>query len=162
MSIPVPDPVVTVVEPDTESKRRERREERLDSTQSQQELLDDIYRYRGQLADTIDELHTRLSPKYHIDQLKETWTQAGNDALSILKNEGSPADETRKKNAESIIKAGGAVAGLLSLHGLRKLMKRASLRRSMRQAVAKGAPNEKIELIGTVEAVEEVEPEAAA
>ncbi|MCL1801934.1 MAG: hypothetical protein FWG25_11340 [Promicromonosporaceae bacterium] len=154
MSIPVPDPVITVVEPDTDRRRAEKREERLDATQTQQELLDDIYRYRGQLADNIDELHTRISPKYHIDQLKETWTQAGNDALSILKNEGSPADETRKKNAESIIKGGSAVAGLITLHGLRKLLKRASLRRSMRQAVAKGAPNEKIELIGTLEAVE--------
>ena len=161
MSIPVPDPVITVVEPDTERRRLEKREKSLDSTQTQQELLDDIYRYRGQLADNIDELHTRISPKYHIDQLKETWTLAGNDALSILKNEGSPADETRKKNAESIIKGGGAIAGLLTLHGLRKLMRRASLNRSMRVAVSRGAPSEKIELIGTVEAVETDTPEEA-
>ena len=154
MSIPNPDPIVTVVEPDTEPKRREKRDERLDATQTQQELLDDINRYRGQLADTIDELHTRLSPKYHLDQLKETWSQAGNDALKILKNEGSPADETRKKNAESIIKGGSAILGLAALHGFRKLIRRAGMRHSMRLAVTRGAPDERIELLGTVEEME--------
>ena len=155
MSIPNPDPIVTVVEPDTEPKRRGRREAKLDATQTQQELLDDINRYRGQLADNLDELHTRLSPKYHLDELKETWKQAGDDALSILKNEGTPADETRKKNAEALIKGGGVIAGLVTLHGLRKGLKHLSLRHTMRRAVTTGAPHERIELEGLVEELDD-------
>jgi len=117
-------------------------------------LLDDVARYRSALVGTIDELHTRLSPKYQIDQLKGTWTQAGADALSILKNDGAPVDETRKKKAETILKAGGALAGLLGLHGLRKACKAAKTRRSVRKAVAKGLPREHVELMGVVEPVE--------
>lgn len=67
-------------------------------------LLDDVARYRSALVGTIDELHTRLSPKYQIDQLKGTWTQAGVDALSILKNDGAPVDETRKRKPKPFSK----------------------------------------------------------
>lgn len=116
-------------------------------------LLDDIQRYRGALVGTIDELHTRLSPKYQIDQLKSTWTQAGTDALSILKNEGSPVDETRKKKAEAILKGGGALGGLFALNTLRKLAKRAKSNHRMRKAVEKGMPDEHLKLIGVIEGV---------
>jgi len=121
---------------------------------TEQDLLDDIARYRGQLVNTIDELHTRLSPKYQIDQLKSNLALAGTDALSILKNEGSPVDETRKKRAESILKAGGAISGLMALHGLRKLAAKARTRHSVRKAVSKGLPKEHLEIVGVVEGVE--------
>jgi hypothetical protein len=114
-------------------------------------LLDDVARYRSALVATIDELHTRLSPKYQVDQLKSSLAQAGTDALSILKNEGGPVDETRKKKAETILKGGGALAGLVGLHSLRKLAKRAKLRRNMRRAISKGMPQEHVELVGVIE-----------
>jgi len=118
---------------------------------SERALLDDVARYRSALVGTIDELHTRLSPKYQVDQLKSTWMQAGTDALSILKNEGGPVDETRKKKAETILKAGGALSGLIGLRVLRKLAKNAKERRTVRKAVAKGLPAEHVELVGVVE-----------
>ena len=121
---------------------------------SERALLDDVARHRAALVGTIDELHTRLSPKYQIDQLKSTWTQAGTDALSILKNEGGPVDEERKKKAEAILKGGGALAGLVGLHSLRKLCKKAKTARTVRKAVAKGMPPEHVELVGLVEPVE--------
>ena len=121
---------------------------------TERDLLDDVARHRAALVGTIDELHTRLSPKYQIDQLKSTWTQAGTDALAILKNEGSPVDETRKKKAEGIIKAGGALSGLVALGSLRKVCKRAKIRRTVRKAVNQGMPKEHLDIVGVVEGVE--------
>lgn len=151
MSIPTPDPLVTTVVPDIESKRLEKREKRSDASQSQQELLDDIYRYRGQLSDTIDQLHTRLSPKYHINELKESLHFAQTDALGILKGEGKPVDETRAKNAETLIKGGGAVASLLTLHTLRKALKAHGENRRIKRAVRRGEARERFEVHGLVE-----------
>jgi sensor c-di-GMP phosphodiesterase-like protein len=151
VSIPTSDPIVTVVTPDNVPARIEKRTAKLNEAETEQALLDDIYRYRGRLADSIDELHTRLSPKYQIGQLKETVSQAGNDVLGILKNQGAPVDETRKKHAEGILKGGGVVGGLMALHTLRKLLKWGSTRHNMKEAVAKGMPDQKIELLGVLE-----------
>jgi len=151
VSIPTPDPIITVVEPDLESKRQEKREAKLDADQSQRELLEDIYRYRGQLSDTIDQLHTRLSPKWHIDQIKETLQLAGTDALAIVKGEGKPVDESRAKNAENIVKGGGAIASLLALRTLRKVAKAAHRSHEIKRAVRRGEAREKFEIHGLVE-----------
>jgi len=151
VSIPTPDPIVTTVLPDTESKRAEKREAHLDASQSQQEILDDIYRYRGQLQDSIDQLHTRLSPKYHIDQLKDEFKLAGTDALAIVKGEGKPVDESRAKNAEALVKAGGGLASLIAFRTLRKFAKEQRLHREIRRAVRRGEAREKFEIHGLVE-----------
>ena len=151
MSIPTPDPIVTTVLPDDESRRKLKREEHANATQSQRELLDDIYRYRGQLSDTLDELHTRLSPKYHLDLLKDEFKLAGKDALGIVKGEGKPVDESRAKHADSLVKGGSAVAGLLALRTLRKAIKSHRLHQSIRRAVRQEESHEKFEIHGLVE-----------
>jgi hypothetical protein len=151
VSIPIPDPIVTRVIPDTESKRAGRRSTHANADQSQQEILDDIYRYRGQLADTLDQLHTRLSPKYHIDQLKDDFKTAGLDALGIVKGEGKPVDESRAKNADKLVKGGSILGGLLALRTLRKAIKGHHLKNEIRQAIRKEEAHEKFEIHGLIE-----------
>lgn len=162
-TVPVVEDVLVPAKPEYDLTRKHKEHQRgghkndLAVVATERALLDDVERYRTALVGTIDELHTRLSPKYQLDQLKSTWVQAGTDALGILKNEGSPVDETRKKKAETILKAGGGIVGLLGLHGLRKLIKRARLNRSVRHAVTKGIPQEHVELVGVVESLEQPE-----
>ena len=154
MSIPTPDPIVTTVVPDRESRRNLKREDKFDADQTQREILDDIYRYRGQLADTIDELHTRLDPKYHIEQIKEEAKLAGKDALGIIKGEGKPVDETRAKNAENLVKGGSAVAGFIGLRMIRKGMKSHQQNRKLKRALAKVESRERFEVSGLMEEAE--------
>jgi hypothetical protein len=151
VTIPTPDPIVTVVEPDRDSRRVERRENRIDADQSQQELLDQINQYRGKLADTIDELHTRLSPKWHLDQLKEEVTTAGKDALAIVKGDGKPVDETRAKNADNLIKGASALAGLWTLSALRRGIKSHRTNRKLKRTMQKIEDHERFKVTGVVE-----------
>jgi hypothetical protein len=150
----VADPLVTaVVADDQPAIHKGKHSKSSNVEQTKLALVSDIERHRARLAVNVDELHTRLSPKYQAGQLKHTLTQAGTDAISILKSQGAPVDETRKKNAEIVMKAGGALGGLVGLHLLRKAAKRARLRRTVKHAVETATPDETIELVGVVEGV---------
>ena len=159
MSITVPDRVVTRVIPDKPAKlhiggghhNSAKAIGHANEEQTKQELLDDIMRYRGELADTIDQLHTRLNPKYHIDLLKDEFKTAGLDALGIFKGEGKPVDETRARNADKLVKGGSILGGLLALRTLRKAIKGHHLKNEIRKAIRKEEANEKFEIHGLVE-----------
>ncbi|MCF4119634.1 DUF3618 domain-containing protein [Antribacter sp. KLBMP9083] len=81
------------------------------------QLEADVVRTRTELAATIDELTTRLSPRYQASHLVRSTKQAAEDAGSmvagIFTRQKNPApDERRVRNVKILV---GATLGLVAL-----------------------------------------------
>ncbi|SKC75418.1 DUF3618 domain-containing protein [Krasilnikoviella flava] len=75
------------------------------------ELEDEVARTRAELGATLDQLATRLSPKYQANQFARATTQAASDAGAFVTGGGLPdTDARRKRNAQVLL--GAAAAGL--------------------------------------------------
>lgn len=77
----------------------------------------DVRRTRAEIAATLDEITTRLSPRYQASHLARTTQQAAGDARAMVTGmvtrKKSPApDERRARNAKILV---GATLGLVAL-----------------------------------------------
>ena len=85
--------------------------------QSSQELEAEVARTRAELAATIDQLTTQLSPGYQANRLAENTKQAARDAGAMatgsFAHKNDPAHDSRRaRNAKVLI---GTTIGLVAL-----------------------------------------------
>lgn len=75
---------------------------------SRRQLETEIERSRAELAATLDELTTRLSPSYQASRLAQSTRRAASDVGALVTGDGLPADAPhRARNAKLLL---GAVA----------------------------------------------------
>jgi hypothetical protein len=71
---------------------------------TKRELEAEVRRSRTELAATLDELTTRLSPSYQASQLAQRTRRAASDAGAFLTGNGMPAGDTRRaRNAKLLL-----------------------------------------------------------
>jgi hypothetical protein len=71
---------------------------------SRRELENEIARSRTELAATLDELTTRVSPSYQASQLAQSTRRAASDVGALVTGNGLPAGDARRaRNAKVLL-----------------------------------------------------------
>lgn len=88
---------------------------------SQDRLEDEITRTRAELADTVDELATRLDPRVQAGQVARQAKQAASDTGAFLSGGGLPeSDPERSRNVKVLLGAAAAAVALVVTGIVRK------------------------------------------
>lgn len=91
------------------------------SSMSAAELSAEVLRARAELAATIDELSTRLSPKHLASEAATTARLAATDAGAFVTGGGLPkAAPTRARNAKIVLGVAAGVVALVALTVIRR------------------------------------------